>query len=274
MYEKKDKVKEVLDQLVEMFKTGDVPAAIAVQMHPPYDKPSNRWSLSNKISLLVHGTVDARGYRQWQEVGRQVKKGARAVYILAPRVRKENDQGIKEPRIIGFIGVPVFKIEDTEGEELECTKLPPPDFPLLERAAEWGITVKAVNGNGMAAGWYAPLEKSILVATTEEKTFFHELSHAAHFRITKGKMKPGQDPDQEIIAELSAQTLCYLVGKRSSGDTRGNTYRYLEHYAKQMGKDVGSACLKVLSVVEKVLDLILNGDNQNENDVEDLCPNP
>ena len=49
-------------------------------------KPCDRWSFTNKILMLIQGTADARGYRQWQEAGRHVKKGAHAIHILAPRL--------------------------------------------------------------------------------------------------------------------------------------------------------------------------------------------
>lgn len=71
----------------------------------------------------------------------------------------------------------------------------------------------------------------IALATPEEMTIFHEMSHAAHERVKKG-LKAGQYPLQEIVAELSAQTLCHLVGKKAN-HTFGNSYRYIERYAKK-----------------------------------------
>ena len=84
--------------------------------------------------------------------------------------------------------------------------------------------------------------------------FFHELAHASHSRITK--LKSGQDPLQEIVAELSALALCRLVG--TSGDKfLGNSYRYIENYANEIKMSPYSAVLKVISETEKVLKLIL-----------------
>jgi len=47
----------------------------------------------------------------------------------------------------GFTCRPVFRLEDTDGEVLDYEKLELPDFPLIERAEEWGISVKAIPGN-------------------------------------------------------------------------------------------------------------------------------
>jgi hypothetical protein len=137
----------------------------------------------------------------------------------------------------------------------------------MDRAQEWGIEVKAVPGNYRYRGYYSPTKNQIGMATTEEKTFFHELSHAGHDRI-KGSLKNGQDPLQEIVAELSAQALCRMVGKQDK-DTTGNSYQYIERYAGEMGISAHSACLRVLRETEKVITLILKGDsNENRTDGE------
>jgi hypothetical protein len=59
-----------------------------------------------------------------------------------------------------------------------------------------------------------------------------------------------------LLAELAAQTLAQIVGTELNS-TLGNSYAYIERYASQIKKDVGRACLSVLSEVEKVLNLIL-----------------
>ncbi len=61
------------------------------------------------------------------------------------------------------------------------------------------------------------------------------------------------------MAELSVQALCRNVGK--SGEKHfGNSYRYIERYAEKARMSPHSACLKVLSDTEKVLNLILKED--------------
>ena len=60
------------------------------------------------------------------------------------------------------------------------------------------------------------------------------------------------------IAELSAQALCRMVGKKDK-DTTGNSFQYIERYAKDINLSAHNACLKVLKETEKVLNLILKG---------------
>ncbi len=73
---------------------------------------------------------------------------------------------------------------------------------------------KAIPGNYFRCGYYSSLGKEIALATKEESVFFHELAHCAHEKV-KGSLKAGQDPLQEIVAELSAQALCSIVGKKT-----------------------------------------------------------
>ena len=78
------KVKQVLNQIVDQFKSGNIPQAVAYAMFPVADVPSARWSLLNRTFMFLAGTADGRGYKQWLSAGRHVKKGSKAFYILVP----------------------------------------------------------------------------------------------------------------------------------------------------------------------------------------------
>jgi len=151
--------------------------------------------------------------------------------------------------------IPVFRVEDTEGEALDYEKIELPRLPLEEVARSWGLEVKAIPGNGEYYGYYNATRKVIGLATEDESVFFHELSHAAHDRLHTN-LPGGQDPWQEIVAELSAQALCLIVGKTSRH--LGSAYRYIGKYAQELNVSPELACVKVLGEVEAVLDLILN----------------
>jgi len=251
-----NEVKEVLTSILDRFKSGDIPKAIAYSMFPIPNIPSAKWSLCNRMIMFFAGTQDARGYGQWRKVKRHVKKNAKAFHILAPRfAKKENNDEEEELRIAGFLAVSVFRVEDTDGDPLDYVNLQLPELPLIELAQKWGLSVKAVPGNYSYYGYYSDNRKQIALATKEEIVFFHELSHAAHARVL-GKLKAGQDWKQEIVAELSASVLCCLVGK-DSDKYLGNAYEYIERYASEAKIDVFKACMQVIADVDKVLKLIL-----------------
>jgi hypothetical protein len=50
------------------------------------------------------------GYRAWQRLGRQVRRGERAIRIWAPHTRSERDpESGAEARRVSFVTVPVFE---------------------------------------------------------------------------------------------------------------------------------------------------------------------
>lgn len=81
----------------------------------------NIWKYSprNQMILWAQGATTVAGFRAWRKEGRKVRKGAKAVHILAPmvgkeKVEQENGTMVEEDRVFGFKTVPVFDIFATE----------------------------------------------------------------------------------------------------------------------------------------------------------------
>lgn len=269
-----EKAKEALTRLLEMFRTGDLPAAVArtviTDKTGKAAKPSDKWSLGNRLLMLAAGTEDARGFNQWQEVGRYVKKGAKAIYILAPITKKklvrrtETDpetgeiQVIEEERtvITGFRGVPVFRYEDTEGRPLpEADYDPPEPPPLFDVAWKFVGSVQYRPFIGGYYGYFNPAKREIVLNTQDASTFFHELAHAVHHTLKPGGLKGGQHADQEVVAEVVAATLCEMYGFKGY---IWHGWQYVKAYASQDDQQALKAVMGVLAEVEKVLEIILN----------------
>jgi hypothetical protein len=244
-------VQAVLQDIVTKFQNGDIPDCVAYATFPIPDIPAKKWSFLNRTIMFMSGTMDARGFRQWQQAGRFVRKGSRCFYILAPMIVRKNEEEV----VKGFKSVAVFRAEDTDGQPLEYQTHQLPELPLMERAQEWGVNVKAVPGNYQYYGFFSQTRNEIGLATPDECVFFHELSHAGHCRIVGG-LKPGQDPMQEVVAELCGAALCRLVGK-SGGKYFGNAYRYIGRYAEKLKVTPVAACLRALRECELTLQLIL-----------------
>lgn len=254
-----DKVQSALRSIIEKFESGNIPEAIAFSILPMANVPSAKWSFLNRTIMFFSGTQDARGFRQWTEVGRHVKKGSKAIIILAPRFAKTstNQKTEEEEKKIltGFLAIPVFRVEDTEGEKLDYEQIELLDLPLIKVAESWGISVKAIPGNYRYLGYFCPGRQEIALASKEESVFFHELAHAAHHKIL-GDLPKGQNWKEEIVAELAAAALCNLVGKTSK--FLGSNYQYIERYAKDAHLTAIQGCLRVINDVENVLNLILH----------------
>ena len=85
----------------------------------------------NNVLLILSQRPDATrvaGYKTWQSLGRQVKKGEKAIYIFAPRpyrVTTEDEQGEEQTREgLTFRSVPVFDITQTEGDPIPTLEAP------------------------------------------------------------------------------------------------------------------------------------------------------
>lgn len=261
------KARVCLQQIVELFKTGQVPRALAVTTIPPQaDIPSAKWSWSNRLLQFLADTSDARGYRQWEQAGRQVTQGVKAFHILGPKTRKlteTNDDGGETEKIVvtGFHAIPVFRVEDTDGEPLSYEPAKPP--PLADVAGQFGLSVSYQTFAGSYYGYYQGKSKRIVLATHEAQVFFHELAHAAHHRIA-GRLIGRQVPSQEIIAELAAATLANLYCPDAN---LGFSYEYVKTYARKSKKSIERACLAVISTVGIVLDEIFKARSQIREEV-------
>lgn len=253
---------DALQAVLDLFESGDLPARVAQTFIARADgcSPMVHWSLGNQLLALLAGTSDARGYRQWQEVGRHVVKGAKAFYILAPRTRKVRDtdeSGDESERVIvtGFLGIPVFRYEDTDGDALDVPDYAPPVCPpLFEVAERFGIPVAYQPFVRDFAGFYSPGDDRIVLCTHDARVFLHELAHAAHARVlaAKGtKILDVPEATREVVAELTAAVLCKLL------DLDGYIANSRDYIARYGNGNPGRAAMRVLADVQAVLMLIL-----------------
>jgi len=251
-----NKAQQSLDKVIQQFKTGDLSPIVDVVRFPPLaGVPSAKWSLGNQVMAYIQtGTLDCRGFRQWQQVGRKVKKGEKAAWILGPVTRKkEDDNGEEVMAVVGFTGISVFGAEQTEGEPLdyEIDRTPRQLPPLADVAARLGVTVKWQSVPADRLGDYNPLEDEIRMGTAETAVFFHELAHAAHYRVETGISGRGKVQHKEVVAEFTACVLMALYGIR---DHTGNAWEYLSSYSE----DPLTAITKGMAAIEGVIALLTN----------------
>ena len=74
------KAQASINKVIERFKSGDLsPISSVVRIKLDPSAPAKNWSLSNKILAFTQAEeLDCRGFRQWQNIGRQIKKGSSA----------------------------------------------------------------------------------------------------------------------------------------------------------------------------------------------------
>src|ERR671933_256090 len=90
----------------------------------------HQYSPNNVLLILAQKPEATRvaGYKTWQALGRQVKKGEKAIYIFAPRpyrVTTEDEAGEEQMREgLTFRSVPVFDISQTAGAPISTMEAP------------------------------------------------------------------------------------------------------------------------------------------------------
>ena len=253
----RDNANTELEKIIRLFSTTQLPDLCAKALINAPEKPSSKWSFGNQLLMLLTGTEDARGYRQWQDVGRHVRKGSKAFYILGPVFVKKHLESTDptEPEevevLVGFRAIPVFRVEETEGAELPSYKPRDPP-PLIEVAERFGMRENYLR---LSAGIYGltDYERQIIALATEDWTvFWHELAHAIH-RSYEPKTGHGQEPEAETIAQLVAATLARLYGRPDDSFS----WSYIASQAQSTSpQQVGRLCMRVLDRTRKVLDLI------------------
>jgi|TARA_R110002110_G_scaffold198675_3_gene409064 antirestriction protein ArdC len=233
------KAEGIADSLVQQFKTGNVPEVISNVFIKHEEMPHCKsWSWNNQMLACMHGSTDAMTYKSWKSKGRTVKKGERAFLILAPVKKsgwKTDTSGDKEKfnYLCGFRAMPVFGLEQTEGEPIDYGAAQHVEqLPLLEVAKTWGISVDTYSGAGTAAaGFYAPGAATIQLGVKNVSTWLHELIHAAEDKLNvlpTGNDYVGEEKNKaEIVAEFGGCVLGHIVGDNSDADT-GGCYKYIQ----------------------------------------------
>jgi antirestriction protein ArdC len=183
------------------------------------------YSFGNQILIAMQRPDASRvaGYKTWQSLGRQVRRGERGIKIFAPMVVQDRDSEDDEATRILFRVVHVFALEQTDGDPLPEVEWPVlatiPDDRLFDQlchvADAQGLSVEAtsqsVNG---ARGWYEPEKRSLTIVdgyplASQTRTMLHELAHSLDPGCHERRAETSR-AERELVAESAA----YLVGKR------------------------------------------------------------
>lgn len=258
------KAETAAEEILATFQRPEsLPAALApIFIRRKDNVPCRSWSWMNQLLVALHGHNDARGYRQWQRVGRRVKKGERSFPIFAPVTRKMVDEETEEERmcVVGFKTTAVFGYSQTEGDPL-----PGPDpgvenwlesLPLAEVARTWNISVEAYNGRPLGAAGRYSHDGSIALGVKNLSTWCHEMVHAADHR--NGSLtETGQHWRSETVAELGGAVLLKILGFDDDADL-GGCWQYISTYAERAGIQPITACQRVLTRTCDAVALILD----------------
>lgn len=223
------------------------------------------------------------GYRAWQRLGRQVRRGERGYQILAPVTRKAKgtDKGDEEtPQVlVGFRVATVFDIAQTDGEPL-------PDAGPRLLSGEAGATlVDAAIGMIQAEGFTfslgklrgpngvtRPVTREVVVDGRLEgaqitKTTVHELAHVLMHANSETVDCRGQ-------VEVEAESVAYVVCAAAGLDTSSYSVAYVAGWAETT--DAPERILlatgeRIVAASRRILDHIAK---RSSSDQREACHSP
>jgi len=207
-----------------------------------------RLSLSNQL-LVALARPDASfvaGFKAWLDLGYRVRKGEKAIRIIAPVPVKERDRATGEETgetITLFKGVSVFDAQQVDPlPSGEPTPLQPPSQPLLGDshahliaptiafAESLGYTVSFEPIAGSAGGWCDTKAKQIVVdtngpANARLRTLVHEAIHALgvdYQHYTRAEAEVIVDTTTLVVLggpglDVSGETVPYVAGWGEDG---------------------------------------------------------
>ena len=193
----------------------------------------HRYSFNNVLLIAAQcpEATQVAGFGAWRKVNRSVRRGERAIWILAPIVERRVGarDGGDEDVVRGFRFVPVFDVSQTEGEELPsvCNRLvgddPTGHFDRLVAAARsFGFAVEEYEFTGTINGDCSHAERRIRIESRNTpsqrvKTLAHELAHALLHENFEGRE----------LAELEAESTAYVVCATLGMDSGEYSFGYV-----------------------------------------------
>lgn len=199
----------------------------------------HNYSLGNQIAAMFQ--CAARGiapgpistYGNWQKLGRQVRKGEKAIELCQPLTckRKNAKEDDEETYIVFAWKKSWFVLSQTEGEAIEAE--PIPEWNRAAALEALGITeVPFALTNGNVQGYARKREIAISpVAAMPHKTTFHELAHVVLGHTSEGEVSDSEATPRdlrEVEAEAVALLCCESLNLEGAEFCRG----YIQNWIK------------------------------------------
>lgn len=225
----------------------------------------HRYSFSNQvlIALQCPNATHVTGYRGWQGMGRQVRKGEHGITILAPSTRKVRNEatGEDERRLVGFRAVAVFDVSQTDGEPLPVQPRP----VLLDGEAPeglWDALAGMVAGEGYtlergecggANGYTRPDTRVVRVRDDVSdaqacKTLAHELGHVLLHADDMGAYVAHRG-----VAEVEAESVAYVVADACGLATDAYSLPYVAGWSDGDAATITATATRVVETSRRIL---------------------
>ncbi len=220
----------------------------------------HNYSLGNQ--LLAWGQCCARGlqpgpiatFAKWKELGRNVRKGEKAITLCQPVTVKRPADADDEPGVFTrFIHKPHwFVLAQTDGAEIQPVPIPTWDVArALSALNVVEVCFDATNGNVLGFA----RERSIAINPVNpmpHKTRFHELAHVLLGHTSEGPLNDGDVTPRDLReCEAEAVALLCLAALDLPGieQCRG----YVQHWWGHGNPIPERSAQRILKVADQIL---------------------
>ena len=259
-----------MDSIMQNLETG-IAELFTSERYQEYLKTMSKfhnYSFNNTL-LIAMQRPDATlvtGYRNWQSMGRQVKKGEKGITIIAPApIKRKKEQTVldqDQKPVIGpdgkpkteevevtlpcFKAITVFDIEQTTGEPIqtlapEILTAAVEDFDLfLEAIREISpVPIRFDAIEGSANGYYHNLDKEIVIKKemSQSQTLKTAIHETAHARLHDKEIMENQGIEKDrLTKEVEAESVAYCVCSAFELDTSEYSFPYIAGWSS--GKEM------------------------------------
>jgi hypothetical protein len=300
--EKIEKAKTLLADAVGRLQSGDEWKEMLANLARGGRFTIRRLSFRNQLLVQAQapGATSVATYGAWQREGRQVRKGQKALVILAPVVVRKpkvgGDEDETESVLVGFRPMSTFSGNQTDPLPGKAGKPLPEPVSVTKniesdeafkgsvetlRAVALGLGASVVAGVELrprqagdhlgAHGWFEPHTREMVVITGETsraqifKTLVHELAHA----ILHGNEDHHDRPEMEVEAESVAFVVSGVLGL----ETGGYSFPYVaswagEKHAQTMVLQSGQRIVKATNII---LDALFGALDTDENNMQEAA---
>jgi antirestriction protein ArdC len=267
-----------MTEAIEALGTGEewqAFLAFASKLHK-YSANNRMWLYAQALGRGWDELGPVAGYRTWLSLGRQVRKGEKALKVLAPCRYKKTDEATGESTWVmrGFTVESVFAASQTDGEgEIPADPAKPqlltgegPEgaeaalVALIEAKGFKVATEATLPANGYTS--FGELKVAVgehLVPAARVKTLAHELAHVLLHA-------PGQVDyfANRERCEVEAESVAYLVCGELGLASDAYSFPYVAHWANGDTKVVTATADKALKTANDILALVAGEDIPTE----------
>ena len=224
----------------------------------------HRYSFGNVLLIAAqcHEATRVAGFNAWRKMNRFVRKGEKAIWILAPMIYKNAEaEDTESDRVIrGFKFVGVFDVAQTDGEELPsiCNRIDGDDpaghfGQLVTVAQSLGFSVEDHEFGGSTNGDCTYDLHCIRVEAQNTpaqrvKTLAHEITHALLHEGHKDR----------ALAELESESVAYVVCRALGIDSGDYSFGYVATWAGG-GEEAIAGIKGSVERIQKSAAMILRG---------------